>query len=579
MKIILRMLKPYWFFVILAPMFILIESALELLLPKLMIELIDNSAMTGDKQYIFETARTMGLYTLCAVVTGVIGLFFSSYVSQKVGTDLRNELFEKIQKFSFNNIDAFKTPSLITRLTNDITQIQLLITTALRQLTKAIIMCIGAIVMSYGIHSQLAHILSVSSTVLFIAIIIILSKSFTAFDRFQEKLDDVNGIMRESLAGIRVVKNFVREDYEIGKFENVNKSYRKSGVDAYLSVMGLFPVFMIVLNCSVVLILLFGGFEVSYLNLKPEEIMALITYLLQMMTGLLVIGSGFSQIARAKTSLERIEAIFNEEIDIVDGHMLNENIEKGFGIEYKNVSFQYKNSENEQSVIDDVSFIVKNGNTLGILGETGSGKSTLMHLLVRLYDVSSGEILLDGVNIKDYKLEELHSKISMVLQDTTLFTGTIRENVKWGKSDATDEEVIEACKSAKAHDFIMKFPNGYDTILGQKGINLSGGQKQRISIARSLIRKPSVIVFDDSTSAVDSITEAEITNAMNNYHKESSKIIIAQRVSSVIHLDKIIVLQNGQIVAQGSHENLIKHNEYYKEIYYSQKQMGGVVIE
>lgn len=581
MKIIFRILKPYWFFAILVPFFIFVETILELFLPKLMIDLMNVSMQTGDKDYLFSVATTMIIYSILALVCGAIGLYFSSVVSQKIGADLREEMFVKIQKFSFNNIDKFKAPSLITRLTNDITQVQLVVTSVLRQMARATILSVGGVVMSYSINPKLASISFISTAILFVVIGVIMNKSFSLFKDYQERLDDVNGTMRESLSGIRVVKAFVREDYEIEKFDKFNEKYRKSGIEAFKLMVGLFPLFMILLNGSIAVILLFGGFEVNANHLKAEEIMALITYLLQMMNGLMLMGRSFSQISRAKTSLDRVQEVLDEEIDLIDGEYkenISENKEKTSYIEYKNVSFNYNNND-DIKVIKNISFKVEGGKTLGILGETGSGKSSLVNLLVRLYEVSDGEILLDGKNIKDYKLETLHDKVAIVLQNTILFSGTIKDNIKWGKSNATDEEIIEACKTSKAHDFIMKFPDGYDTILGQKGVNLSGGQKQRISIARSLIKNPKVIVFDDSTSAVDSITETEITNAMQVSNKGCTKIIIAQRISSVMNLDNILVIKDGEIVAEGNHENLINDSEYYKEIYYSQKEKGGVDYE
>lgn len=577
MKIILKILKPYWFFAILVPIFILIETVLELFLPKLMIDLMNTSMITGDKEYLFSMATTMIIYSIVAVLCGVIGLYFSSVVSQKIGADLRKEMFIKIQKFSFTNIDKFKTPSLITRLTNDITQVQLVITSVLRQMARAIILSVGGVIMSFSINPKLATISFIATAILFIVIYFIMKKSFVLFKSYQEGLDDVNSVMRESLSGIRVVKAFVREDYELQKFNGFNENYRELGIKAFKLMISMFPIFMILLNGSIAIILLFGGFEVNQNHIKAEEIMALITYLLQMMNGLMLMGRSFSQISRAKTSLDRVDEVLNEKIDLLEGDYTNNNFATS-SIEYKNVSFNYKNNE-DNKVLKNISFSVEGGKTLGILGETGSGKSSLVNLLVRLYDVSSGEILLNGKNIKDYKLETLHNQIAIVLQDTILFSGTIKENIKWGKSDATDEEIIEACKISKAHDFIMKFPDGYNTILGQKGVNLSGGQKQRISIARSLIKNPKVIVFDDSTSAVDSITEAHITNAINVSNKGCTKLIIAQRISSVINLDNILVIKNGEIVAQGNHNQLLESNEYYKEIYYSQNEKGGVDYE
>lgn len=582
MGTISKLLKPYRFLFILAPCFVLLETSLELVLPTIMVDLIEISVSNNDMENLISQSIIMCVYTVGALVSGLLGLFFASHVSQRVGTDLRKALFIKIQEFSFNNIDTFKAPSLITRLTNDITQVQALIMTGLRQMSRAPIMCIGSVIMSYKIHPSLAHILSGATVILSFIILFILVRSFPLFKDYQDGLDKVNGSMRESLSGVRVVKAFAREDYEAEKFDKVNDDYRSFGIEAYRLLAELFPMFMMMLNGSIVIILLFGGFEVNNDTLKSAEIMALIAYLMQMMNGLMLLGSGFSQISRAKISLDRINEVFEEEIDIYeksDDEVIEEENGDIGKVVFDNVYFAYKDGVDNHQVLTSVTFTVKSGQSVGIIGETGSGKSTLLNLLVRLHDVRKGKILLNNKNIKEYKLEELHKKISIVFQDTILFTGTIKENIMWGKHNATDEEVIEACKLAQAHDFIMKFPDGYNTLLGQKGINLSGGQKQRISIARSLIRKSEVIIFDDSTSAVDSITESNITQAIANIHNSCTKFVIAQRISSVIHLDKIIILKNGAIVGEGNHESLLEKNEYYQEIYYSQKQMGGVVNE
>lgn len=592
MKTLIKILKPYWFFVLLAPTFVLLESVLELLLPTIMIDLVE-SGNSSNKQEVIYFGVKMSIFTLVSILSGVIGLIFSSIVSQKIGTDIRREMFEKIQSFSINNIDTIKAPSIITRLTNDVTQIQILVTTSLRNMSRAIFLIVGSVILAYTINTLIASLFIVATLILAVIMYYIMKKSDPLFQEDQERLDDVNATMRESLAGIRVVKAFVREDFEINKFSKVNEKYRSIGIKSFKLIMALFPIFMIMLNGSIVVLLYQGGFYVYDNKLRPEEITALITYLLQMMNGLMLIASSISQILKAKTSVNRIDEILNTEIDLKDSDSkgINEHSNQDFDnqniIEFKNVNFKYKNSENK-NVLNNISFEIKKGETLGILGETGAGKSTLVNLLIRLYDVTYGEILFKGKNIKEYNLEDLHCSIAMVLQNTILFTGTIYENILWGKkgneedSNSNKEEnmkiVINSAKQAQAHDFIMKFPNGYETLLGQKGVNLSGGQKQRISIARSLMHSSEVIIFDDSTSAVDTLTEFKINQGVENYHKGASKIVIAQRISSVINLDKIIVMHKGEIVGFGKHSELLESNKFYQDIYYSQKQRGGVVV-
>ncbi len=574
MKFLLEMIKPYKFLFCVTPILILMDVVPELLLPKIMVEMIDIVAETEDIWAISSLVIQMVLLTIMGVICGLLGLFTASSVSQKVGSDLRKMTFAKIQDFSFDTIDTFRLPSLITRLTNDVTQIQLMIITSLRMLTKAPFLCVGSIIMAYTINVKMATALLFISIFLAVCIVVIMKISSPRFDAQQQALDGVNATMRETLWGVRVVKAFVREEYELEKFGKANELYRKTGIYSRRLITALFPIFMIMLNGSIVVILYFGGDYVKDGLMRSEELVAMVSYLLHMMNSLMMLGFAFIQMSKAKISLNRIQEVLEEPIDLKDGEgSAVPEVKKG-AISFCDVTYSYKN----QSYVDtmkDVRFDIEAGSRVGILGETGSGKSTLVHLLLRMYEVKQGAILLDGVNIKDYTLEQLHERISVVLQETTLFSGTIRENIAWGKKDATQEEIEKATKAAQAHDFIMQFPDGYDTLLGQKGVNLSGGQKQRISIARTLIQNPCVIVFDDSTSAVDSITEMKIVEAMEQTHANVTKIIIAQKISSVAHLDKILVLDKGEIVAEGTHEELLKNSLIYQEIFDSQRERGG----
>lgn len=576
MKTILSYIKPYKGLAILAPLLMLLEASAELILPKLMTLLIDRGVASGNTTYILQLGAGMLGIAVIGIIGGIGCLICASIVSQRAGTDLRKSLFSKIQNFSFHNIDTFKTPSLITRLTNDITQIQMVIIMSLRMLVRAPLLCIGSLIMAFTINARLAMIFVAAIIVLAVSAFLILRQGMPRFKLVQEKLDGVNTVMRECLAGIRVVKAFVRHDYEIEKFDAANTDYKTTGIKAFQIILLMMPVMMLILNGSIIAILWFGGVQVSEGTMQIEEIMAFITYLMQMLMAVMMLAMVFMFISRAQISLARVTEVMNEEIDIVDAPktMLPE---KAAGrVEYQNVSFRYKSGSGEP-VLEHVSFTANAGETIGILGETGSGKSTLVNLLPRLYDVSEGKILMDGVDIRDYPIEGLRKRVAVVLQETILFSGTIRDNIKWGKKDATEEEVIAAAKAAQAHDFIMELPNGYDTELGQRGVNVSGGQKQRISIARALIQNPAVIIFDDSTSAVDSLTEKRIRKSMLESHAHCTKFIIAQRISSIRHADKIIVLSNGRIVAQGNHNKLMETSEEYQAIFQSQMKKGVVI--
>ncbi|WMI79856.1 ABC transporter ATP-binding protein [Anaerotignum sp. MB30-C6] len=576
MKVILKYMKPYKTLAILAPLLMLIEAAAELIMPKMMTLLINNGVATQDSNYILKLGVAMIFIAILGVAGGIGCLITASIVSQRAGTDLRKALFEKIQDFSFHNIDTFQTPSLITRLTNDITQIQMVILMSLRMLIRAPLLCFGSLIMAFTINAKLSLILVAAIVILALVTFFVMRKGMPKFKLVQEKLDGVNTVMRECLAGMRVVKAFVRHDYEIGKFHITNEDYKETGVKAFRIVLLMLPAMMLILNISIIAILWFGGIQVYDGTMKIEEIMAFISYLMQMLLALMMLAMVFMNISRAQISINRVNEVLNEEIDIVDPK--NPVVpEKTLGeVAYKNVSFRYKGGSGEP-VLDEISFTVNSGETIGILGETGSGKSTLVNLMPRLYDVSEGAIYIDGVDVRHYAIHELRNRVSVVLQETILFTGTIRDNIKWGNKHATEEDVVAAAKAAQAHDFIMELPNGYDTELGQKGVNVSGGQKQRISIARALIKNPSIIIFDDSTSAVDSLTEKRIRQSMKESHSRCTKFIIAQRISSIKDADKILVLQDGKIVAEGDHNYLMETSLDYQEIYQSQIKKGVVL--
>ena len=573
MRKIFDYIKPYQKLAILAPVMMLLEVAAELSMPKIMTFLINQGVGEGNTGLIIKTGTGMLVIALIGIIGGVGCLICSSVVSQRTGTDLRKAAFEKIQEFSFHNIDTFSTPSLITRLTNDITQIQLVIMMCLRMMVRSPLLCVGSIIMAFSINVKIALIFIAVVLLLTMAVVFILRMALPKFKLVQEKLDKVNTVMRECLAGIRVVKAFVRNEYEMEKFSEVNEDYKQTTISAFKIMMLMMPVMMILVNGTIIVILWFGGLQAYAGVMDVEEIMACITYLMQMMLATMMLAMNFMFISRAKISADRISEILETDVDIVDPAEPKLPVEVKGKVEYKNVAFRYKMGSGD-AVLENISFTAEPGETIGILGETGSGKSTLVNLLPRLYDVTEGQILVDGIDVRDYKISDLRQRVAVVLQETILFSGTISDNIRWGKKDATEEEIIAAAKAAQAHDFIMELPNQYDTELGQRGVNVSGGQKQRISIARALIQNPAIIIFDDSTSAVDSLTEKNIRQGMKETHNDCTKFIIAQRISSVRHADKILVLSGGKIIAQGDHNNLMKTSADYQEILASQMKKG-----
>nr|WP_294680848.1 ABC transporter ATP-binding protein [uncultured Anaerotignum sp.] len=573
MKRIWDYLKPYRKLAILAPILMLLEVGAELAMPKLMTYMINQGVGAGNTALIAKTGVEMLVIAIIGIIGGIGCLICASLVSQRTGTDLRKAAFEKIQEFSFHNIDTFSTPSLITRLTNDITQIQLVIMICLRMLVRSPLLCVGSIIMAFSINAKIAGMFLIVVALLALAVFLILRVAMPKFKMVQEKLDKVNTVMRECLAGIRVVKAFVRHDYEVEKFNEVNQDYKETTVSAFRMMLLMSPVMMILVNGTIIGILWFGGLQTQAGSMRVEEIMACITYLMQMMMATMLLAMNFMFISRAKISSDRLEEILDTVVDIADPAEPMRPAKAEGRVEYRHVSYRYKLGSGDP-VLDDISFTAEPGQTIGILGETGSGKSTLVNLLPRLYDVTEGQILVDGVDVRAYAIHDLRKRVAVVLQETILFSGTIRDNIKWGKPDATEEEIVAAAQAAQAHDFIMELPDKYDTELGQRGVNVSGGQKQRISIARALIQNPSIIIFDDSTSAVDSLTEKRIRQAMKTSHNGCTKFIIAQRIGSVRDADKILVLSGGKIVAEGNHKYLMETNKEYQEILASQMKKG-----
>ena len=564
-------LKKYKWSLVLSPLFVLIFAICESLQPMLMAEVIDSGVMTKNLTVIYTTGGYMILVSLVGLIASIINIYISSKASIGFGTDLRAVLFDKIQQLSFSDIDKFSSGSLITRLTSDISRIQQLLLVSMRMLLRSPLMLFLAVFFVFKINSHLALVLVAAIPILAISIFFILKKAFPFFIIVQQKVDKLNEVVRENLINIRVVKSFVREDFELIKFKEKSEDLRDMVVRAGNIIVSIFPVMQLVLNLSIIAILWFGGEMVSTGNLKVGELISFINYLTQVLMSLMIISMISMSFARATASSKRIVEVIDTNPSLAntpEGLKNNHLISKG-NVTFKNVSFRHSGSEND--VLKDISFSAKHGETIAIVGATGSAKTTLVQLIPRLYDVTDGEILIDHINVKDYNLDELHSEIGMVLQNNELFTGTILENLKWGKPDATFDEITEATTIAQAHSFITSFTDGYDTILGRGGINLSGGQKQRICIARALLRKPKILILDDSTSAVDTETEKKIRQGLDEVLANTTVFIITQRVNTMQSADKVVVLEDGRIEAMGTPEELYAKSKVYQEIYNSQQ--------
>lgn len=568
MRKLLVFLKPYWKVTILAPLLMIIEVICDLSQPTLLARIVDNGIAKGDINLIIRTGLLMIGIAFIGMIGGVGCTITASIASQGFGTDLRSAVFRKIQSFSFSNLDKFKPSTLITRLTNDITQLQNLVLMSLRIVVRAPLLFIGGIIMAVSINSRLASILLIAIPLQLIAFLYLVKRGFPLFTLMQEKIDRINAVIRENLAGIRVVKAFVRENLERDRFNSANEDLMNAAIRAFMPIITLMPFIMLIMNLSVVAVLWFGGLLVSRGNMHVGEIMAFINYLTQILFSLMMIGNIFIFISRASASAERVNEILDAKVDIENPKKPDTNPITRGEVVFENVSFSYDGSEGEL-VLRDISFTAYPGETIAIIGPTGSGKSTLVSLIPRLYDVTEGRILIDGRDVRDIDLNVLRYAISIVLQETILFSGSIKENIMWGNESATDEEIIEVAKIAQAHDFITSFPDGYDTQIGQRGVDLSGGQKQRIAIARALIKKPVILILDDCTSAVDLATEQRILRGLRRIIR-CTTFIIAQRISTIMNADKILVLDDGKLVALGTHSELLANCPIYQDIYKSQ---------
>lgn len=565
-----KYIKPHILFFIIGPIMMLTEVAGDVIMPKLVSLIINNGVYGSDYSYIIRTGIFMVLAAFVMMMCGVLGNYFAARASISFAADLRADIFKKVQEFSFKNIDKFSTGSLITRLTNDITQMQNVTRMALVMLLRSPGMLIGAFIMAVTINAKLALVIAVVAPILAVGIFLIMRKALPRFNIMQKKLDTLNSQIQENLTNIRVVKSFVRTDFEKEKFTNANDDLMENSLRAMYIMMYTMPLMTLLMNITTLAVVWFGGNFVIAGGMDVGDLAAFTTYIVQILTSLMMLSMIIHHGSRALASSKRIAEVLDEEIDLADYLSQNKEAKVLKGeVEFKNVCFRYSGQNN---VLEDISFKILPGQTVGILGATGSGKTSLVQLIPRLYDVKDGEILIDGINVKDYSLKNLRDGVGMVLQKNVLFSGTIMENLLWGDENASEEDVYKNSKYAQAHGFITATDEGYDRELGQGGVNVSGGQKQRICIARALIKNPKILILDDSTSAVDTATEAKIRECFSNELKDVTKIIIAQRISSVMDADNIIVLEEGKIVGMGNHSHLMQHSEEYRDIYYSQKE-------
>ena len=565
-------IKRRWYCFVLAPMFMMLEACGEFILPYINANIINKGAATGDIAYIAQNGLIMAALAVFMLITGVLGAFFAVRGASGLAAGVRADTFRKIQTFSFADIDRFTTGSLITRITNDVTQIQNFCQSCLRGMFRSPIMIIGALVMSFSLNADLARVMILVVALLALTIAAIILSASPRYTRMQRQLDRLNTKLNETVVSMRVIKSFVREEHERKSFDLVNSELVKKSISALKMMLLMQPASALAINVTTLLVVWISGRQIMVGSMELGTLTAFITYLSQVLNGLDFIANIVLQGTRAAASHRRIGEVLAAEPDIADGKKANPDaLLSGGAVEFKNVSFRYfKNSPG--LVLDKVSLSIASGELVGVVGSTGSGKTTLISMIPRLYDPDEGEVLVDGVNVRDMALSVLRENVSVVLQKNTLFSGSIEENLRWGNPEATDEQIIRAAKLAKAHEFISSFPEGYATEIGRGGSTLSGGQKQRLCIARALLKKPKVLILDDSTSAVDTKTDAAIRRALREELPGVTKIIIAQRIDSIADADKIIVLDEGRVVGVGTHETLYRTCPTYAQICLSQRE-------
>ncbi|WP_404358067.1 ABC transporter ATP-binding protein/permease [Cytobacillus firmus] len=566
---VLAFLKPYRIAVAIALSLMLTELAVELIQPLLMAKIIDEGILQNDLQEILKWGGIMLAASFAAFAAGVINSFYAAHVSQSFGFDVRKSLYDKVQSFSFANFNLFPTSSLITRMTNDITQLQNTVFMSLRIMMRAPLLIIGGLIMAFVVDVKLALILSAVAPFLFLFLFWVMGKGGALFKAVQEKLDSVNSVMQENLTGIRLIKAFVRRNHEVKRFTRTNEDLRDGTVKALRLMEVTMPVLLFIMNLSILGVLWFGSIQVNAGDVKVGEVVAIVNYATRITAAFSIFSWIIMAFSRARASANRVTEVLDTEVDLTDRQESHDRkgltVSRG-EIHFKDVTFKYPGTS--EKVLDGISFIIHPGETVAIMGATGSGKTSLFQLIPRLYDVTGGRVEIDGRDVRELKMENLRRKIGFVPQEALLFTGSVKENISWGKEDAAMEEITEAAVNAQIHETIMKLPQGYETRVGQKGVNLSGGQKQRLSIARALVRKPKILLLDDSTSALDMKTEAKLLNSLKQY--TCTTMIITQKISTAMEADRILLLEDGVLLAEGDHETLLKTSGLYKRIFQSQ---------
>ena len=585
-------LKGYGMYAVLSPLLVMLETVCELLMPLQMANIIDKGIPSGDMREILTSGAIMFALAVIAMVSGTYSSKAASFAAQGMGANLRRAQFNKITTFSFADIDRFSSSSLITRLTNDLTNIQMVAVMCLRMIVRASTMVIAALILAFQLGPELAVIVCIVIPILAVCVGGLMYICHPLFEKMQKAIDNLNEKVQENLIAIRVVKSYVRENHERKKFQGANDLFTKTGLAAVLRIVLMQPILTLGISITTVVVLYNGGHMVLAGELGVGELQTILNYIFQILFSVLMVAMALLQVVRAQASADRVFEVLDTNSDITDGPRAplpavgadgapfvpapgeeDHYLPRPQGrVEFQDVSFKYQAGGTGEDVLHHIDLTVEPGEFVAVVGGTGTGKSTLVNLITRFYDVSGGQVLLDGVNVKEYPLEELRGRIGMVLQNNVLFSGTIRENLLWGREDATEEEMIQAAKDAQAYDFVMSFPDGFDTYLEQGGVNVSGGQKQRLCIARAMLRHPAVLILDDSTSAVDSTTEGLIRESFKKNLKGTTVIIIAQRISSVQYADKIVVLDDGTVSGVGTHDQLMKTNQIYQEIYASQQE-------
>ncbi len=574
LKRIASYLKGYERYVIGSPVLVIAETICQLIIPLLMARIINEGILKEDMGPIWQSGALMVAVALAATFTGGLAAKCATNAAQGLGANLRRAEFEKVSSFSFADIDKFSSSSLITRMTNDVTNIQNTSMICLRILIRAVTMLVASVALTLSINPRLALVVLVILPIMAVALMILMKICFPLFEKMQKALDHLNERVQENLIAVRVVKSYVREDREREKFIDANDGFTAAGLRAVLRMVAIQPVMMICMSAATVLVLYFGGQMVLGLEMDLGYLQTVLDYIMQILMSIMMVGMAVLQLTRTQASLHRVFEVIDTQPSVTDGGEQSPPAPGG-RVEFRDVSFRYRIGGAGEDVLHHISLDIRPGEFVAIVGGTGTGKSSLVNLIPRFYDVHKGQVLVDGLDVRDYPLDDLRGRIGMVLQNNVLFSGTIRENLLWGNENATEEELIQAAKDAQAYDFIMSFPEGFDTNLDQGGVNVSGGQKQRLCIARAMVRKPAVLILDDSTSAVDSATEGRIRESFRENLKGTTVIIIAQRISSVQYADKIVVLDEGAIAGVGTHDELMNTSKIYKEIYDSQQEGGA----